>query len=433
MRRTGPGSSPRPRDHAPGALVLAVLLVLPATVLAGCIAEPSTELSLRRGDLARVELVASNATGLAFPPDADATSASELCGAPVETLSECPSASRAYVVRSELPAERPDGWQEARSLPEPLIETLSGLTEGDTVTQTDLPVFGAYREDLVEAHPLETSVPRVVDDATAYGRTWNTTELEDGRHRIEPGTDTNGTPLEIERWCNQRFCLFESELVGYNATHLVVRHAASESDAVDVPELDTALRVTRVEDGTFWVDGNPPRAGERYDVFARIVDIRGPPEGQRRAPGFDLTTVNGTRVTLEDLLDRPVVIEFFATWCPSCIKNTEHLNRLVDRFGDRVNIISIGVDPWESSTALESFIEANDVTWPVAVDEQGRVSQAYHVGSLSTEVLVSPAGAIVHTETGVADHERVVAVLEDVLAEAGHDHGAHEHPEGAAP
>jgi aspartate kinase len=63
------------------------------------------------------------------------------------------------------------------------------------------------------------------------------------------------------------------------------------------------------------------------------------------------------------------------------------------------------------------FIEPGHPDWPIVVDEHGEVAEAYGVGSLSTEVIVAPDGTIVHTETGVADHDRVVRVLTSLLAD----------------
>jgi len=395
------------------ALLALVLLVGPA--VAGCLAEPETQLRLRQGDLARVELVAWNGSDVALPGNADGPVV-DLCGAQPGTNGTCPGAERAYVLGPAPPAELPAGWGDVAPLPGPLVELLEGREVGPSTVREDVLAFGPYREDLVETHPVEQRLPRVVDDPTAYGRTWPTTELENGSHRIEPGNAT-GASLAVDRWCNERFCLFESTLVGHDEDHLVVEHQVREGQAADARDLDARLAVIEVANGTFTVDGNPAHAGERFDVFARVVDARGPPSGAERAPGFELEALDGSTVALADLLDRPVVLEFFATWCPSCAENAEHLAQVEERFGDRVHIVSVAVDPWEERRAFEAFAEEHGVTWPIVVDEHGEVAESYGVGSLSTEVVVAPGGAVLHTETGVADHERVVRVLEELLAE----------------
>lgn len=396
--------------------VLLALLIVPASVLAGCIAEPDTQLTLRRGDLVRAELVLRNESGVVLPADASGT-VSELCGADVFTQpgAGCPEARAAYTLAPQPPARLPEGWTNVSTLPAPLVDALSGLIEGETRVREGILAYGRHDPALVQRHDRQGAVSRFRADASAYGHTWNVTRLANGSVRLDPSPSERGLMLEDPAWCNERFCLFESRLVGWNRTHLMLEHRAREGQRVHVAELDTWLRVTDANETTFLVDGNDPRAGQRFDLYVHVLDIRGPPEGVRRAPGFNLTTVDGSPISLRELLGEPVVLEFFATWCPSCIENTEHLNRLEARFGERIRIVSIDVDPWEEPAAIRSFIRQNDVSWPVAVDEDGRVSQAYRVGSLSTEVIVSPSGAIVHTETGVADHDRVVQVIESLL------------------
>lgn len=417
MVETGPTTVAGPKTGRVGSFAVAVMLLVPATVLAGCIAEPGTELTLRRGDLIQAELVLTN-EDLVLPPGLDGSTGVEgLCGHdPFRQPDKgCPPAREAYALSGDGPSAAVEGFADPTPLPQPIIDALHGLHEGEHLVEEDLAAFGSHDPELVQTHTRNGSLPRIVQAPDAYGHTWNTTRLANGSYRIEPEPNDQDVLLEAPDWCNQRFCLFESHLTGSNATRLFVHHQATEGDRVHIEALSTWLTVTDTTNATFTVDGNDPRAGHTYDLYVNILEARGPPTENPRAPGFNLTTINGTPWSLEAHLGQPVVLEFFATWCPSCIKNTNHLNKLETRYADQVAILSVGVDPWESQRAINRFIEANNVGWPVAIDEEGTVSQAYHVGSLSTEVLVSPQGSIVHTENGVADHDRVVAEIDSLL------------------
>jgi peroxiredoxin len=406
---------------APGPAAWALALLIVGSLLAGCLSSPSTQLSARRGDLAEIELVVAGEDGLALP--ANATNASQVCPAPLAEVGAegCPAARAPYVLLDESPAHLPDGFENASGLPESLVDVLEGMREGEHRYREDVQAWGAHRPGLVREHDRRQAVPRAVEDPEAYDHDWNTTQREDGDWFIEPSEDDEGAKLAVSDWCNERFCLFRSELVDWNRTHLVVEHGAEEGDRIHVRSLDTSLAVVDAGPDAFTVDGNDPRAGERFDVYAHLVDLRGPSEGEQRAPSFELTTLEGEPIALQDLLGKPVVIEFFATWCPSCRENAKHLVQVHEEFGDRVNIVSIDVDPWESPESLRSFVEENDVRWPVAVDEQGDVSNDYGVGTLSTEVVVDARGVIRHVETGVADHERVVSLLASLSSEDAAD------------
>jgi len=402
------------RATRPAAWVLAVLVL--ASLLAGCLSDPSTSLRARRGDLAELELVVADGDRALLPAT---TTVEDLCGHPIGDLvaEGCPQARHPYALVNDPPAQLPDGFTDATGLPAGVVDEIEGLAEGETVLREDVQAWGPHDEELVNEHDRQESLPRVVDEPDAYGHDWNTTQREDGRYELQPTEDDEGAQLHVPRFCNERFCLFTSELVDWNRTHLVVEHGAEEGDQVRAGDLDTFLTVVQAGPETFTVDGNDPRAGGFYDVYVHVVDLRGPPEGDERAPSFELTSLEGERVALEDLLGQPVVIEFFATWCPSCAENADHLVQVHERFGDAVNIVSIGVDPWESPESLNSFVDEHGITWPVAVDESGDVSEAYGVGTLSTEVLVDPTGVIRLVETGVADHDRVASVLERLVGE----------------
>lgn len=410
-----------PRDGRPTACLRAgaVLLLLAGPLLLGCLSDPSSQLTARRGDLASLELVVADDGTVVLPAGHGNASVAELCGQPLADLGStgCPAARADYVLLDDRPAHLPPEFANATALPSALVDGLSGLGEGEHRTLADVQVWGPHRDSLVREHGRTDRIPRIVEDPTAYGRTWNGTRLDNGSFEIEP--DQRGATVEVPNWCNQRFCLFTSQLVNWTKTNLVVEHEASVGQTMHVRSLDTFLSVVEADPDSFVVDGNDPRAGEDFDVYAKVQDLRGPPQGERRAPSFNLTRVDGGRVALADLLGKPVVIEFFATWCPSCRENADHLASVQERFGDRVNIVSIDVDPWESSKAIRSFIDEHNVTWPVAVDEKGEVSQDYSVGTLSTEVVVDPQGVIRHVETGVVDHDRIVDLLEALLEQAG--------------
>lgn len=409
--------------------LLLVLGLLLGSLLAGCISTPETEITVRRGDLIQAELAVWNTTEVVFPDLGPDAPPSCLPGS-MPGGTPCKLPVRSYAVSEDRPATLPDGWEEAWPLPEGLLDVLVGIREGEEVHRSGVKVWGNRSQALLETHRLEAAIPRQAPSAEAYGRTWNATPGPGDQVTLQPTEDGDlGDRLEVPPWCRPEACLFTSRLVGWNGTHLQVEHQPVEGQRVHIEELDTWLTVADVGHGNVTIDNNHPLAGQRFEVTAQVEEIRVPPEGQRRAPSFTVTTLNGTEVSLSDHAGEPLILEFFASWCPSCRENTDHLSKLQATYGDRINILAIDVDPWEEHPQLRAFIEANDVTWPIALDRSGEVSRAYGVGALSTEVVISPQGAIVHTETGVADHERVSRIVHDLLPPDHHDGDAEaEHP-----
>ena len=82
------------------------------------------------------------------------------------------------------------------------------------------------------------------------------------------------------------------------------------------------------------------------------------------APEFSLQDTAGETVSLESLAGKPVVVAFFAPWCPHCQDEAPRLNEIHAQYGDRVHIVSISATPYgKDYPADRSQISLDDLTW----------------------------------------------------------------------
>ena len=73
------------------------------------------------------------------------------------------------------------------------------------------------------------------------------------------------------------------------------------------------------------------------------------PELRGRAPDFELADAAGKKWSLRALRGRPVLVSFWATWCPPCVREMPSLDALARRLGDRAAILAVSVDEnWEA-------------------------------------------------------------------------------------
>ncbi len=123
-------------------------------------------------------------------------------------------------------------------------------------------------------------------------------------------------------------------------------------------------------------------------------------ESASKAPKFTLTDVDGQRFSLSDYRGRPILLQFMATWCPSCNIEVDRLKEIQRRYGEEVAIISIGVDPTESDKRLKEFSEKRGAQWRFARDTMA-LTQRYGVTSIPTIVMIDREGYIrfVNTES----------------------------------
>jgi peroxiredoxin len=118
------------------------------------------------------------------------------------------------------------------------------------------------------------------------------------------------------------------------------------------------------------------------------------------APAFELTLLDGTRISSEDLGGQVVLINFWASWCGPCRVEMPGFQRVYDEFADRgFVVLGISTDA-AGRRPVEAFLEKHDITYPVAM-ATGRVVNDYGGARvLPTSFLVDRAGLVRHEVRG---------------------------------
>ncbi|MFQ9705393.1 MAG: TlpA family protein disulfide reductase [Enterocloster clostridioformis] len=80
------------------------------------------------------------------------------------------------------------------------------------------------------------------------------------------------------------------------------------------------------------------------------------------APDFTGELMDGTSITLSELQGKPVIINFWATWCGPCVKEMPAFERLKDDFGDKIGIIAVNCG--DDAETVKDFVEENGYTFP---------------------------------------------------------------------
>jgi thiol-disulfide isomerase/thioredoxin len=132
---------------------------------------------------------------------------------------------------------------------------------------------------------------------------------------------------------------------------------------------------------------------------AKAADVTGgrvpsPREGFL-APGFKLDLLSGGSVELSELRGKVVVINLWASWCPPCRAEMPAIQRVYEGYKDRgLEVIAVNTTFQDSEVEVAAFVDELLLTFPIALDRTGEVSNRYLLRALPTTFFVDAEGVI---------------------------------------
>ena len=131
------------------------------------------------------------------------------------------------------------------------------------------------------------------------------------------------------------------------------------------------------------------------------------------APDFTLEDLEGSRVVLSQLAGKPVVLNFWATWCPPCVAEHASLQRLATRFRGRATFL--GVIYQDEPAAIRQFLTERGSWGPALVDPGAHTAIRYGVYGAPETFVLNADGVVVHKIAGQLDEQRLGEILGGLL------------------
>jgi peroxiredoxin len=112
------------------------------------------------------------------------------------------------------------------------------------------------------------------------------------------------------------------------------------------------------------------------------------------APGFELRDLNGKTVSLEDQRGKTVVVNFWTTTCPPCVKEMPHFQSFYQEQSDSGDVAIFMVNIGEDRDTVKSYIEESNYTFPVLLDSSAEAAQKYGIRYTPTTVFIDANGQV---------------------------------------
>jgi len=120
---------------------------------------------------------------------------------------------------------------------------------------------------------------------------------------------------------------------------------------------------------------------------------------QKPAPTFQLSTISGSNINLEDLQGKPVLIYFFAPWCKICDLSISNLNWVRKIRGEEyLTILAVALS-YNNIKSIESFLERNTIEIPVLLGTP-EILNLFHVSAFPTIYTINESGKINSSTVG---------------------------------
>lgn len=137
------------------------------------------------------------------------------------------------------------------------------------------------------------------------------------------------------------------------------------------------------------------------------------------AADFTVYDSDGNPVTLSSFRGKPVVMNFWATWCGPCQMEMPYFESLSKEYADQVQFMMVSLTDGQRETVeyVKKFLEVNGYNFPAFYDEDMDAATTYSVYSIPLTLLIDAEGALVGSHTGAMDEKTLRNYIEALIKE----------------
>jgi peroxiredoxin len=135
-------------------------------------------------------------------------------------------------------------------------------------------------------------------------------------------------------------------------------------------------------------------------------------------PQFSISTLDGKTVRMPDLNRHPVLLTFFATWCPACNMEMPELETQIWKKYRTKGLMVLALGREQSAKEIKAFLEEKNFSFPAASDPKRAVFRLFATQNIPRNVLVDRDGTIVYLSVGYdpESFNKLITAIDGVLA-----------------
>jgi thiol-disulfide isomerase/thioredoxin len=203
------------------------------------------------------------------------------------------------------------------------------------------------------------------------------------------------------------------------------KKSSNKNQQIAIGLIVVGLVLAAVAAFLYFSGGSRGNAGTPGDVsaipdglaVATLVGIKNTgtqPTKGNLAPNFGFRYSDGTSYTLADFKGQPVIVNFWATWCPPCRREMPGLVTAYETYKDD-GLMIIEVDVAEKPEAVAQFVKEYNMTMPVVLDQRQEVTRLYRTDSFPTSIFIDKDGIIQVRWIGYMAEDQLADNLKTIL------------------
>lgn len=125
------------------------------------------------------------------------------------------------------------------------------------------------------------------------------------------------------------------------------------------------------------------------------------------APDFEVMTLEGEQRKLSDYRGKRVMLNFWATWCPPCRAEMPDMQKLYEN--EEVTVLALNMTATEQNEeVVADFVEEYGLTFPILMDEESDVMNAYRIQAYPTSYMIDSNGRIQFIALGAMNYDQML-------------------------
>ena len=138
-----------------------------------------------------------------------------------------------------------------------------------------------------------------------------------------------------------------------------------------------------------------------------------------KATDFTVIDTNGKKISLSDYLGKPVVVNFWATWCGPCKMELPAFDKLCKEYDGQVSFMMVNLTDGYQETVdgVKQFVSENEYVFPVFFDTEYSASDSYQIYSIPETIFVDKEGKLVKSQIGAMSEDILRKYIEELIGE----------------